>query len=226
MTIKRLGTLWLFASVAVVAVIVGLAVPVGVQAEDGGNHGQQFILFGGATDALDPGNATNEAILFDTTGDARPGVFRKINPGTTIGMLRNQVQVKYFFVERTCAGGSPRIQLGIDRDGDGQFDGNAFGYLGNKAFGGDCVPGTWVFEDMTNAAPKWELSQFGGGGTMYTWDEMVAFLQITFPQHKVVNGVLVDDSCGFALTTCGKVFFDNVVIGNRSINDHGDTARQ
>jgi hypothetical protein len=29
MTIKRLGTLWLFASVAVVAVIVGLAVPVG-----------------------------------------------------------------------------------------------------------------------------------------------------------------------------------------------------
>lgn len=225
MTIKRLGTLWLFASVAVVVVIVGLAVPVGARAENGGTKGQQFILFGGATDTLDPGNATNETLLFDTTGDARPGVFRKINPGTTIEMLKNQVQVKYFFVNRTCVGGSPRIQLGIDRDGDGQFDGNAFGYLGDKAFGGDCAPGTWVFEDMTNAAPKWDLGQFGGPQTI-TWEAMEAFFRTNFPQHKVVNGVLVDDSCGFQSSSCGVVHFDNVVIGNRSINDHGDTTGQ
>lgn len=207
----------------VVAMILALALPVGTLAENGGTRGQQFILFGGATDALDPENSTNQTILFDTTGDARPGVRREINPGTTVEMLDNQVQVKYFFVDRTCVGGSPRIQLGIDTDGDGQFDGNAFGYLGDQAFGGGCASGTWVFEDMTNAAPKWDLTQFGGSFTN-TWEEMELFFQTNFPQHQVVNGVLVDDSCGFAPTACGKVYFDNVVIGNRSINDRSDVA--
>ena len=140
-------------------------------------------------------------------------------------MLTNQVQVKYLFVDRTCGGGSPRVQLGIDRDGDGKFDGNAFGYLGDKPFGGACLPGVWLFEDMTNAVAKWDISQLGGPQTI-NWAGMVAFIQTLYPNHKVVNGVLVDDSCGFFAAACGRVFFDNVVIGNQTINDHSDTARR
>ena len=195
------------------------------RAENGGTDGHQFQLFGGAQDSVDPQNATNEVIVFDTTPTVVSGVFRDINPRTKIEMLTNQVQVKYLFVNRTCGGGSPRIQLGIDRDGDGKFDGNAFGYLGDKPFGGTCLPGVWLFEDMTNAVPKWDISQLGGPQTI-NWAGMVTFIQTLYPNHEVVNGVLVDDSCGFFAGGCGRVYFDNVVIGNRTINDHSDTARR
>src|SRR5207248_6671817 len=159
------------------------------RAENGGTDGHQFQLFGGAQDSVDPQNATNEVIVFDTTPTVVSGVFRDINPRTKIEMLTNQVQVKYLFVNRTCGGGSPRIQLGIDRDGDGKFDGNAFGYLGDKPFGGTCLPGVWLFEDMTNAVPKWDISQLGGPQTI-NWAGMVTFIQTLYPNHEVVNGVL------------------------------------
>lgn len=190
-----------------------------------GGHGHKFKLFGGARAALDPNNLTNEVIAFDTTATTVSGAVRKINKGTTVDMLTDQVQVKYYFVNRTCAGGSPRIQLGIDEDGDGKFDANAFGYLGDKAFGGGCVSGAWTFEDMTDGAPKWDLSQLGGPMTA-TWSEMAAFLAAKFPNYQVVNGVLVDDSCSFAPTSCGRVLFDNVVIGNQAIDGRDDAERE
>jgi hypothetical protein len=43
--------------------------------------------------------------------------------------------------------------LQIDTDGDGTFDGNAFGYVGRTGFGGGCVSGVWDFVDMTDAVP-------------------------------------------------------------------------
>ena len=187
-----------------------------------GDRGHEFRLFGGARDTIDPQNSTNDVVLFDTTATTVSGAVRKINKRTQVDQLTNQVQLKFFFVNRTCGGGSPRIQLGIDKDGDGKFDANAFGYLGDKAFGGGCAAGQWVFEDMTDGAPKWDLSQLGGPMTA-TWAQMVAFLKTTFPNHQIVNGVLVDDSCSFFAAGCGQVFFDNVTIGNRTIEDHRDT---
>ena len=61
----------------------------------------------------------------DTTGGAIGVALRKLNPGVKISTLTNQLQLKYFFPARTCAGGSPRFQLAIDTDGDGVSNGNA-----------------------------------------------------------------------------------------------------
>ena len=192
-------------------------------AENGGVGGQQFHLAGTATDDVDPENPTNDVISFNTTPATFAAASRATHKGTKIEMLDNQVQLKYLFVNRTCSGGAPRISLGIDRNGDGTIDGNAFGYLGDKPFGGGCPPGEWIFEDMTNDQAKWDLSQLQGPMAI-DWDGMEAFIQGAYPSHQVLRGTLVDDSCSFAPTSCGRVYFDNVVIGNQEIDDHLDTT--
>jgi hypothetical protein len=166
--------------------------------------GTKYKLFGTAMDDVDPENSFNELISFDTTDpSAIAGAFRKLGKHAKIHMFDDQVELKYYFVGRTCGGGSPRIQLGIDGDGDGKFnqfpggpDQNAFGYIGDMPFGGGCAAGMWVYEDMTNAVPKWDLSQFGGGMTT-SWDAMEVFINTLHPNHRVLNAVLVDDSAGF-----------------------------
>jgi len=193
--------------------------------EKGNPGGQQFHLFGQAVDAYDPVQPTNECIVFETDPvNFVAGVERDLKPGTKIENLDNQAQVKYYFEgTKTCGGGSPRFQLGIDCDGDGHFDWNAFGYLGDKPFGGLCLMNQWIFEDMTNDIAKWDLSQ-GGGPMTNTWDQMEIFINTRCPNHQVVNGVLVDDSCSFFPGDCGVVYFDNLVIGDQTLNDHKDTA--
>lgn len=200
------------------SLIIALAGAVtSTRGEDGGK-GQTFLSFGLVSEVQDPENPTNEVIAFDATTATPAGVFRNFHKGTKIVELDNQVQLKYYFVGRTCTLGTPRIQLAVDLDGDGNSNGNAWGYLGDQAFGGGCVAGQWRFEDMTNNAPKWDLSQLGGGMT-HTWDTMEAFLA-AFPNHEVLSGMLVDDPYGF-----GRVYFDNVVMGNREIDNHEDVAR-
>src|SRR5207302_7724045 len=136
------------------------------------------FLFGTAKNDVDPQNPFNEVISFDTTDpNAVAGAFRRLGDQVKIDMLTNQVELKYLLVGRTCGGGSPRIQLGISGDGDGNFnqfpggpDQNAFGYLGDKPFGGACVPNVWVHEDMTDSAPKWDLSQWVATGRVPACD--------------------------------------------------------
>jgi hypothetical protein len=52
---------------------------------------------------------------------------------------------------KTCFGGSPRLQLVIDLDGDGVSDGNAFGYFGAPPNFAGCPMQTWLYEDLTGA---------------------------------------------------------------------------
>jgi hypothetical protein len=55
----------------------------------------------------------------------------------TVHSLDGLISVDYFLVDgKICVGGSPRIQLAVDTDGDGLSNGNAFGYQGTVAFGG------------------------------------------------------------------------------------------
>ena len=215
----------------VVALILAIALTVWstpAMAEPGGG-GDKFSPLGApfapVVKDVDPENSTNQVISW-TTGPTHPegsaGVVRQLNRRTQIDQLDNQIQVKYYFDGgRTCIGGAPRIQLAIDTDGDGASNGNAFGYLGDQAFGGGCPTGTWVFEDMTNAAAKWDLTQFPGGTFTNTWDQVEAFFA-AFPEHRILRGSLVDDACSFAPTACGKAYFDNLVIGNQELDDHGD----
>jgi hypothetical protein len=101
-------------------------------AQSGERDGQKFKLFGAAQDDIDPDNPDNEVISTNITLPTPffGGVFRDLPPGTKIEMLDNQLEAKYrFSMGRSCGGGSPRIQLAIDLNGDGTSDGNAFGYF-------------------------------------------------------------------------------------------------
>jgi hypothetical protein len=203
--------------------------------------GGVYFLFGTAKNDSDPQNPFNEVISFDTTDPAAiAGAFRRLGDQVQARMLTNQIELKYFLVGRTCGSGSPRIQLGISGDGDGNFnqfpggpDQNLFGPLGDKPFGGGCLPDQWVHEDMTNNVPKWDLSQYafagaaafcGGNAMTCTWQQAVTFLQTVFPNHRVLNANLVDDAGSFFALGRGCAYFDLVTTGARTLNDHTDTS--
>jgi hypothetical protein len=195
------------------------------------SRGGPWKLFGASKQTLDPQNPFNDVISFDTHDTAAvAGAFRKFGGHVKVGQLTDMVEVKYFYQGRTCSAGSTRFQLGIDQDGDGNFDHNAFGYLGDKPFGGGCLMGQWVFEDMTDNVAKWDLSKFNTAvpppvcNMTCTWQQMVTYLNTVFPNHQVLNIVLVDDSQSFAPTDVGCAFFDILTGGTRTLANHNDVA--
>jgi hypothetical protein len=200
--------------------------PVAAQEELPG-LGHKFELLFAMMDDMDPQNLTNGTISVFTTTTYPAGIgvaLRSLPPGIKITALTNQLQLKYYFPTRSCGGGSPRIQLAIDRDGDGQVDGNAFGYVGHTGFGGGCLAGIWDFVDMTDAVPaRWDITQFGGG--YQNWAGVLAYFSTMYPNHRVLSGSLVDDSCSFAATSCGKAYYDLLTIENRTLENKQDTVR-
>jgi hypothetical protein len=204
--------------------------------------GSKFKLIGSAKDDIDPFNSFNEVISTDPvllppaqqTPDCAPfcnsfgDAYKKFGDKVKIGMLTNMLGVKYFFPSRTCGGGSPRIQLGIDGDGDGKFnqtlggpDQNAFGYVGHGGFGSGCVTGSWDYIDLTDSVPaRWDLSQFGLG--YHNWSTAVAAITAAYPNHRVLNGILVDDA-GWYPPASGCAYYDLVTIGARTLDTHDDT---
>ncbi len=217
--------------------ILALAAPDFSQA----NENQNYKLAGTMQRALDPQNPDNEVIssrLDVSDPDALFAVAsRKLL--VKIAQLDNQVQTKYFFVTpRNCNGGSPRIQLAIDIDGDGRSDGNAFGYIGPAFSFTPCTQDEWKFEDLTDAQNRWELSQFFGANGFCTthpgvcpaqptpfvipWDAMEAFFT-AIPTHKVLTGALVDDTFG-AVGQAGTAYYDNLTIGKRTLDGWEDTT--
>ncbi|HKO59548.1 MAG TPA: hypothetical protein VJV03_00180 [Pyrinomonadaceae bacterium] len=177
----------------------------------------EFTLFGSAQEATDPENSSNEVVLID--GDAGSGgVSKDLPAGTKATDIDNQVNLKYYHVApKTCTLGSPRIQLAIDTDGDGDFDGNAFGYVGHAPFGGGCLTGVWDFNDMTDAVGRWDLSQVGGGMTL-NWDAMEAYLAATYPNYQILSGSLVED--GYP----GDSYYDLITIGDCTFDGDDDVA--
>jgi hypothetical protein len=189
--------------------------------------GHKFELLFAMNDDKDPLNLTNDVISVLTTAAYPAGIgvaFRDTPPGFKIAALTNQLQLKYYFDGRSCGSGSPRIQIAIDTNGDGTFDGNAFGYVGHTGFGGGCVTGSWDFVDMTDAVPfRWDLTQFGLG--YHNWQTAVAAVNAAFPNHRVLSGSLVDDSCSFAPTSCGKAYYDLFTFENRTLEQDQDTVK-
>jgi hypothetical protein len=197
--------------------------------------GHKFQLLFAMVTSDDPQNLTNDTIKVFTTAEFPAGIgvaLRQLPPGIKITALDHQINLKYFFPMRTCAGGSPRIQLAIDGDGDGKFDQfpggpdqNAFGYVGHAPFGTGCITGEWDIIDMTDNIGRWDLSQFGGGMTM-TWDQAEAFITTAFPNHRVLSGSLVDDSCSFAPGACGEAHYDLLTIENRTLENDQDSVKK
>jgi hypothetical protein len=209
-------------AVIVIAAVVCALMPVGANAY------VQTPIFrsqGNVTEVADPQNATNDVIRFNSTETGFSSVTRDLRAKELqVEDMTNMIAVKYFFVDRTCAGGSPRFQLNIDT-GDGTVH-NAFGYFGNTAFGGGCVPNTWVYEDLANLATTgatWDLTQFGGGFTN-TWAQVVQFFATFYPNNSVRACGVFDDSGSFAPTSLGVVYLDNVQCHDRVLEDHQDVA--
>lgn len=190
-------------------------------AEPGGARGSAFRLAGGATDAVDPENSTNDVLKMDN-GVTFAVAVRDLHPGTKVDQLDNQIEVKFYFVApKTCGVGSPRIQLAIDTDGDGRSNGNAFGYIGDYPNFVACPQGVWTFQDLTDNMLRWDITQFGG--PFYnTWTQIETFFNSTHPNHQVLSGALVEDP---ATPVPGITYFDAVVIGNRDINVNADIPR-
>jgi hypothetical protein len=175
-----------------------------------------FRYFGSAGKSSDPQNPANDVVRIQTSASppVAGGVSRRL--GDKVPDLDNQLSVKYFMQAGTCQLGSPRYQLAIDTDGDGNSNGNAFGYLGlTPSFICPTATNNWEYEDLTDADLEWDITQFGG--PFYnTWDQVEAFF-VAFPNHKVLRGALVQDP--YDMTA----FYDNITIGNGTLSDpkHG-----
>jgi hypothetical protein len=196
---------------------------------DGGGYG--FLLGGTAQNSRDPENPANETIRIDTSTGGFGTVSRPLN--TKISTLDNQLELKaYFVAPKTCVGGSPRVQLAIDLNGDGQSDGNAHGYVGTLPFGAGCVSNVWQYFDLTDLVARWDVTQLTGVGELVLpggqnpftvpWDVFEAAVSL-FPLHKVCSGALVDDTFGIPGMS-GIAHYDLISIGRATWSNHRDTA--
>jgi hypothetical protein len=216
----------------IAVLLVGAPTAAIANGDENGNGG--FLLGGTAQHAQDPENPANDVIRVSTLTSPFFGtVSRTLN--VKIMALDNQVEWKsYFVAPKTCVGGSPRMQLAIDLNGDGTSDGNAFGNFGPGPFGTGCVSNIWDYQDLTDLAPRWDVTQLTGLGEIPTplpgnvnpflvpWD-LLETLVSAFPNHLVCTGQLTDDTFGIPGMS-GIAYYDLISIGNETWNDHDDTA--
>jgi hypothetical protein len=204
--------------------VLAIAVP-GVVAAAGstGEHppGAKFTSYGTAMNSTDPQNALNDVVSIDTSGGKVGGLERKIGGNTKVEGLTNELELKYLLVGRTCGGGSPRISLLITPTGDPKDAKEIYGYVGTGAFGGGCTAGTWTYQDLTQG-PQWDMSNFGQS-VGNTWAQVVAYFDTTYPNHKVIEGFLDDDSSGFFAGDAGCAYYDLVSVGAKTYTNHTDT---
>ena len=208
--------------------------------------GHKFELNGSAVDVQDPTevtpNSTNDVLLIDTA--AGPGwALRKLGAGVSLASLDNELNVKYYFRGRSCGGGSPRISLMVDVDGDGDVDANLHGYAGSFPNFTLCPEEIWKFEDLTDNVPRWDITQVvnpvggqpplcqqpacvppAGSGFVIPWQVMEDFFTSSFPNHVITAGKLVDDSNWMPAAT-GTAYYDLVTIDNRTLENRQDTVR-
>lgn len=191
----------------------------------------------------------NDVIKIDTLTAPQYGtVSRRL--GTKIAFLDNMLEFKSYFQNRSCGGGSPRIQLGIDVDGDGTIDANAFAYTAPPFTG--CVPNRWQYDDVTDELPRWDATQLakfgfpaaasicsnplfagnpvvcpvGGFQTNSGYIPWIVFktvLTTLFPNHMVCTGALVDDS-GWFPAAAGVAYYDIISLGRATWENHEDSV--
>jgi hypothetical protein len=198
--------------------------------------GHKFELQVAMVDDQDPENPTNDVISLVATPTAIGRAFRNLPPGIRIEALDGQINLKYFFVPpRTCFGGSPRVTLLVDSDGDGQFNFAAHGHV-NPPTNTGCLTNQWRIEDLTDLLRRWETTPATavtppcpiGTPTTCTWDELETRIAAQFPNHQILAGFLLDgESCGFTPTGtvgCGKAYYDVLTIENETLENRQNTV--
>ena len=237
--------------VAFGAQILQLSDPQSTQEELPG-LGHKFELLGVMMRDSDPQNPAgksggagggaggNEGISATTTPTTIAVALRNTPPGVKITAFRNQLGLKYLFESpRTCGGGSPRITLLVDANGDGFVspavdptspDFAAHGHVNPPVYTA-CLQGLWRYEDMTDQNLRWEVTPGGAAGPtipvfpFVPWSALETAVS-AFLNHRIVAGLLVDDSCSFFPAACGKAHYDLVTIENRTLEIWQDTVKK
>jgi hypothetical protein len=206
--------------------------------------GHKFELIGAMVRDTDPENNVgnsggsgggvggNETISAAMTTTNFALAFRNLPPGFKITALDNQLGFKYYFVApRSCGGGSPRVTLLVDADGSGTFEqspsGPDFAAHGHVTGFMACPQNKWVYENLTDDVPRWEVTPGGQAGIFgyQSWETVEGAITTAFPNHKILAGFLVDDSCSFHPAACGKAYYDLVTVENRTLEIWQDTVK-
>ena len=138
--------------------------------------------------------------------------------GRTVASL-GTLSYRFYLEEGECIGGSPRVQVGLDLDGDGDEDGRAFGHAGATPFGlGPCGTGIWIDEVATDEDKAWELGALDPTAPYTTtWSDAVARITAAHPNHQVTRILWVQDSFWAIdplVTWVDDLSFDGVFLGS------------
>lgn len=209
--------------------------------------GSQFKLFGNARMTRDPENRSNVVLEVTSTADfAGAGAFRDLRR-VQLWQLDHQLNFHRAFVApHTCGGGSPRIALLIDADGNGRFEqapaGPDFAAHGHvrapfagceasaptgSAEGPSASTLVWRFEDLTDEQIRWEVTPstaipgfqigpIGGAGAVH-WDALEAIVSTAFPKHRVLRGIFLEDFS----PTPGQAYYDLITIFDLTLGTKG-----
>jgi hypothetical protein len=232
------------------AVVLALAVTCAIAQGGGDTRGDgDFLLAGAAQNAQDPENPANDVIKIDNT--ILPGqcvaptylnctygaISRVVN--TKIANLDNMLEFKSYFQNRSCGGGSPRMVLSIDTNGDGIPDGEVDGYTAPPFAG--CPPNRWQYDDVTDELPRWDISflpgltincavpaitplcPFATNSGYIPWNVLETAITALYPLHTVCSAALIDDS-GWMPAAAGTAYYDIVSMGRATWEDHADTG--
>lgn len=197
--------------------------------------GSRFRAIGNARMTRDPENPTNVVLKVVSDGNTPVGAGRDLKR-VQLWQLDHQLNFKWAFVApHSCGGGSPRIILLVDADGDGDRDFSANGHVNPPLFAG-CPNSTpvpndggaspsallWRFDDVTDENRRWEIT----GGVVpgfpafpgATWDELEQLVHTAFPNHRVLHGRLIED---FNNTGPGTSYYDLITIFDLTLGTRG-----
>jgi hypothetical protein len=162
-------------------------------------------LFGGATEGGGQVTLTSNTGNATTTDDFS-GIRFTVASGTSVSELTS-LSTSFNVTDDDCAAGSPRFQLRLDEDNDGDADGNVFVYLGPVPSFTGCAANTWTMSGdlLQSTETRFDLTQFGGA-FYSTYDQLIAQLG----DASVLSVSLVTDS-GWALGDQEQtILIDNV----------------
>jgi hypothetical protein len=212
------------------------------QSDKANPHGSAFKLFGNAKMTNDPENRENIVLRVVSDGITAAGAYRDLRH-VKIWHLDHQLNFhRAVGAPHTCGGGSPRIQLLIDANGNGKFDtaeGDfvAHGHVRPPFAGCEATMPTgspngpslstltWRFEDLTDEQPRWEVTgnnPFGfppiGGAGGPNWDALEAAVSAMFPHHQVLRAIFLED---FNPTPPGTSYYDLITVLELTLGTQG-----
>jgi hypothetical protein len=177
----------------ITAAVVAIALAAVVSPTGAMHSPEHYSLFDNASYTT-PGHDSDRAVLVvsDTAEDpAWGGIDYGIEDGTTFADLMYLGTWYMFPADDSCGGGSPRFQIAIDEDGDGDADGNIFVYLGPSPNYTGCAPGVWTDSgDLLETGKTVDSSQLTGGTFYDPYDAALA----RYGENEVLEVQIVADA--------------------------------